>query len=38
MNKFIKPEELEKLFDEKHLTIDIRGLEFNLLPENGKVK
>ena len=36
-NKFIKPEELEKkLFDEKHSTIDIRGLEFNPITRKWK--
>ena len=29
-NKFIKPEELEKiLFEEKFITLDIAGLKFN---------
>ena len=29
-NKFIKPEELEKLlFNEKFSTVDIKGLKFN---------
>ena len=36
-NKFLKPEELEKvLISKKFKTIDIKGLEFNPILRNGK--
>ena len=35
-NKFIKPEELEKLFDRRFKTLDVEGMEF--LPLKNKWK
>ena len=36
-NKFLKPEELEGLLqNEKFSTIDVKGLEFNPILQNGK--